>query len=70
MIPFSRPFLRVTKTPKIRLASVTQLLEVVCSVRCHAHRHTVCVHEVMNGRITYTACCEDLLDRVERALPH
>jgi hypothetical protein len=69
VIPFSRLFLRVTRTPKIRLRTVTQLLAIVCSVRCIRHRHRASVQEVTNGRIKYAACCEDLLDRVEGMLP-
>jgi hypothetical protein len=65
---FSRPFRRVTSNPHVRLIAVTQLLELVCSFRCSAHNHPAAVHQVMNGRITYTSCCEDLLDRVERGI--
>ncbi len=68
MSVFSRPFRRITSTPQIRLLAVTHVLEVVCSLRCRRHNHPAAVYEVTDGSITYAACCEDLLDRVDRAL--
>ncbi len=70
MTTFARPFRRVTTTPQIRLVAVTQLLDFVCSFRCSAHNHPAAIQQVMNGRITYAACCEDLIDLIERSLRH
>ncbi len=68
MTTFVRPFHRVTTTPHVRLMALTQLLEFMSSFRCRAHNHHAAIQEVMNGRITYSACCEDLIDLIERAL--
>lgn len=68
MTTFARPFRRVTTTPHVRLMALTQLLQFVSSFTCSAHNHHASVQEVMNGRITYAACCEDLVDLIERAL--
>ena len=68
MSTFARPFRRVTTTPRVRRMALTQLLEFVSSFTCRAHNHHAAVQEVLDGQITYAACCEDLIDLIERAL--
>lgn len=62
------PFHRVTSTSRARLTSLSQLLDLVCAFRCVRHDHRATVEHVSDGRIGYAACCEDLLDLVERSL--
>ncbi len=62
------PFHRVTSTPRARLTSLSQLLDLVCAFRCVRHDHRATVEQVGNGHIRYAACCEDLLDLIEDSL--
>ncbi len=68
MLSVMLPFHRVTSTPRARLSSLSQLLDLVCAFRCVRHDHRATVEHVSDGRIGYAACCEDLLDLVERSL--
>ena len=65
-----RPFHRLTTSPHIRLIAVTHLLDFVCALRCIQHNRRASVDQVMDGRISYAACCNDLLDQIERALEY
>ena len=64
----SRPFQRVTSTPAARLTQIARLLTFVSGFRCAEHRHRASVQQVVDGRVTFVACCQDMLDLVEREL--
>ena len=64
----SRPFQRVTSTPAARLTQIARLLTFVAGFRCNEHRCNASVQEVVDGRLTYVACCQQMLDVVEREL--
>ena len=70
MDQFPHPFRRLTSSSRIRLGSVAQLLDVVCTFRCSAHSSRAIIEHVTNGRIAYAACCQELLDVIEGALQH
>jgi hypothetical protein len=63
-----RTFRRVTWTPAARLTTISQLLAFVARFRCREHAHRAYVQQVVNGCITYGACCEWLLDVIDREL--
>lgn len=67
-LELARPYRRVTLTPQARLSALAQLLDLICGFRCAVHNHRAGVHQIMNGRISYSACCEDVLDAIEHAL--
>jgi hypothetical protein len=64
----SRPFQRVMTTPAARLTEISRLLTFVSGFRCAEHRHRASVQQIVDGRVTYVACCQDMLDLVEREL--
>ena len=65
---FCRTFRRVTWTPAARLTTISQLLAFVGRFQCREHAHRAFVKQVVNGCITYGACCEWLLDLIDREL--
>ena len=67
-LPQSRPCRRVTQTPLAQMTRLSQLLQLICGIRCAVHHGRAGVQEVVNGRVAYSACCEAALDAVEHAL--
>ena len=63
-----RPCRRVTATSRARLVVLGQLLEYICGFECTRHHHRPAVQQVVNGRVSYSGCCEDLLDSIEKGL--
>ena len=68
MISTALPVHRITSTPQVRFTALSRLLDYFCSFRCARHNHRVTVETVVNGRICLAACCDDLLDAIERGL--
>jgi hypothetical protein len=54
--------------PAIRLTRIAHLLAFVAQFRCPLHSRQAFVHQLVNGRITYGACCQQLLDTIEQEL--
>ena len=67
-VPEAPSVRRVTSTPRARLVALGQLLELICGFRCPVHNRRAAVQQVVNGRVAYSGCCENLLDEVERGL--
>lgn len=68
MISTVLPVHRVTTAPHVRLSALSRLLDFVCAFECRRHSRRVTVEQVVNGRIRYAACCDELLDAIDTAL--
>lgn len=64
----SSPLRRTTTTQLARLTALSEVLDFVCGFRCRRHNQRALVQQVMNGRIAYAACCDDLLDAIDESL--